>query len=124
MTQSIMNTFGQGRIVKKPWGQEEIWAECESYLGKIITVNPGCRLSRQYHVLKEETIRVLSGSLLLEIGEGNTIKTSVLSSGDVFHVKPGTIHRFCCEGDIDLVLLEVSTSHLADVVRLEDDYNR
>ena len=120
----MTNILRQGRIVKKPWGQEEIWAECESYLGKIITVNPGCKLSRQYHVEKEETIRVLSGLLRLEVGEKDSISTFIASPGETFHVLPNTIHRFCCEGKEDLLLLEVSTSHINDVVRLEDDYNR
>ena len=120
----MTNTLKQGRIVQKPWGQEEIWAECESYLGKIITVNPGCRLSRQYHVEKEETIRVLSGLLHLETGNDTDRNVLIASPGETFHVNPGTVHRFCCKGDTDLILLEVSTSHINDVVRLEDDYNR
>lgn len=112
------------KIVDKPWGNEEIWAECEKYLGKIITINPGHRLSRQYHIMKEETIRVLSGKLLLETGSDNQIQSKIMEPGDVFHVNPGTIHRFCCEGDEKVLLLEVSTYYPNDVVRLQDDYNR
>jgi mannose-6-phosphate isomerase-like protein (cupin superfamily) len=112
------------KIIEKPWGQEEIWADCDSYLGKIITVNPGCRLSRQYHAHKEETIRVLSGVLLLEVGADETLKSTVLTEGGCFHVTPGTIHRFCCAGDESLILLEVSTRYPDDVIRLEDDYRR
>lgn len=120
----MTNTFQQSKIIQKPWGQEEIWAECPSYLGKIITVKPGCRLSRQYHCLKEETVRVLSGRLLLEVGDKDSIISKNLEIGDSFHVKPGTIHRFCCDGNEDLILLEVSTYHPDDVIRLNDDYNR
>jgi len=46
-----------------------------------------------------------------------------LIPGDTFHVKPGTIHRFCAEGS-SVLLVEVSTPELDDVVRLEDDYSR
>ena len=49
------------RTVVKPWGYEEIWAETFNYVGKILVIKPGHRLSRQYHNLKEETFRVLSG---------------------------------------------------------------
>ncbi len=56
------------RIVDKPWGHEEIWAETKDYVGKILEINPGHKLSRQYHNLKEETFRVLEGILTLEIG--------------------------------------------------------
>ena len=124
MTQSMEKGLKQSRFVEKPWGREEIWAECEAYLGKIITINPGYRLSRQYHVKKEETIRVLSGCLRLEVGQNESLETKILNVGECFHVTPGTIHRFCCEGASSVDLLEVSTSHLQDVVRLEDDYNR
>ena len=124
MIQSMEKGLKQSRFVEKPWGREEIWAECEAYLGKIITINPGCKLSRQYHVKKEETIRVLNGSLRLEVGQNETLETKILHAGECFHVTPGTIHRFCCEGHLSVDLLEVSTSHLQDVVRLEDDYNR
>ena len=43
--------------------------------------------------------------------------------GEVFHVKPGLIHRFCAEEE-NVVLLEISTTELNDVVRLEDDFKR
>ena len=111
------------KFIEKPWGNEEIWAECEAYLGKIITINPGFRLSRQYHVNKEETIRVLEGVLRLEVGVHDDLKVEFLIPGESFHVKPGTIHRFCAE-QVEVKLLEVSTYHPNDVVRLEDDYNR
>ena len=42
------------QVVKKPWGQEEIWAKTNRYVGKILTINPGHRLSLQYHKEKEE----------------------------------------------------------------------
>lgn len=123
MKQSIQRGSRKSKIVEKPWGNEEIWADCRSYLGKIITINPGCRLSRQYHVHKEETIRVLHGLLLLEVGEGEQIETSRMHQGEIFHVEPGTIHRFCAENEI-VVLLEVSTYYPDDVVRIDDDYKR
>jgi mannose-6-phosphate isomerase len=114
------------RIVQKPWGHEEIWAETTNYVGKVLTINPGHRLSRQYHVQKEETFRVLSGSLILEIGQGETMQVLTLEVGDSYHCPPGTIHRMVCDvEDSEAVqVLEVSTNHLDDVVRLEDDYNR
>jgi quercetin dioxygenase-like cupin family protein len=113
-------------IINKPWGHEEIWANTSRYAGKTLHIKAGHRLSRQYHRAKEETIMVLEGTLVLEAGpyhEGDTIHTHILAPGDVFHVSPGTIHRFCAD-EIDAVLVEVSTSEIDDVVRLEDDYSR
>ena len=114
------------RIVQKPWGHEEIWAETTNYVGKVLVINPGHRLSRQYHNLKEETFRVLSGELILEIGQGAGMQVSVLFPDESYHCPPGTIHRMICDiaSSEPVKVLEVSTNHLDDVVRLEDDYKR
>jgi mannose-6-phosphate isomerase-like protein (cupin superfamily) len=111
------------RTVEKPWGKEEIWAETPKYVGKYLHINPGHRLSRQYHEKKEETVRVLDGELLLEIGDGDNIVSQRLGLGEVYHVRPGTVHRFCAD-EVKVVIVEVSTPELDDVVRLEDDYKR
>ena len=109
--------------VDKPWGHEIIWSHCEKFVGKILCINAGHKLSRQYHEVKEETIFVLTGTLLLELGMGETLQKIDLKKGQSFHVTPNTIHRFCAVyGDVELA--EVSTPELDDVVRLEDDYSR
>jgi len=113
-------------IIEKPWGHEEIWAQTTRYAGKILFIKKGHRLSRQYHHIKEETIMVLDGTLMCEEGpliEGAEILRHTMQEGEVFHVSPGTIHRFCAE-ETDVRLVEVSTSEIQDVVRLEDDYRR
>lgn len=109
------------RVVQKPWGHEEIWAETPKYVGKYLHIEAGRRLSRQYHERKEETIRVLSGELLLEIGTDTNLIQQRLSPGEIFHVTPGTVHRFCAAEE-NVVIVEVSTPELDDVVRLADDY--
>ncbi|NBW12289.1 MAG: cupin domain-containing protein [Caulobacteraceae bacterium] len=113
------------RKIDKPWGHEEVWAETSHYVGKKLFISPRCRLSRQYHVQKEETFSVLSGEMLLEVGDPSlgTHRIIMMGAGDVFHCDPGTIHRMCA-GAEGCVVLEVSTPHLDDVVRLEDDYSR
>ena len=109
-------------MIKKPWGHEIVWAHCDKFVGKILCINSGHKLSRQYHIKKEETIFVLNGTLLLELGNEN-IKKIDLKRGQSFHITPGTIHRFCAEyGDVELA--EVSTPELEDVIRIEDDYDR
>jgi quercetin dioxygenase-like cupin family protein len=119
----MLKGLKQSKIIQKPWGYEEIWADCASYLGKILVIEKNKKLSRQYHVSKEETIRVLNGKLILEIGQGSSLESKILEPGEIFHVVPGTIHRFCA-GDERVELLEVSTAYPDDVVRLEDDYKR
>lgn len=111
------------KTVNKPWGHELIWSHCNKFVGKILYINKGHKLSRQYHEQKEETIFVLTGTLLLELGQGDELQQVDLKEGQSFHVTPGTIHRFCApHGDVRLA--EVSTPELDDVVRLEDDYSR
>ena len=113
----------QKRMVPKPWGHEIIWGETKDYVGKLLYIDQGHRLSRQYHETKEETIMVIGGTLLLEVGLGEEMETHDLKRGENFHVTPGLVHRFCAPyGDVEIV--EVSTPHLEDVVRLEDDYKR
>ena len=113
-------------ITNKPWGYEELWAQTPDYVGKILHINKGERLSLQYHREKEETIRVLNG--VLEVvhsrRKDGKLKSDILREGDVFHVAPMTVHRFCATQGTDVELLEVSTNYLEDVVRLEDDYSR
>ncbi|MBM4387691.1 MAG: cupin domain-containing protein [Deltaproteobacteria bacterium] len=112
------------KIVEKPWGYEKIFAHTDRYVGKILHINRGELLSRQYHVEKDETVYVLSGRLFLETGSGDEIEEKILQPGESVRIPPGTIHRYCAPPDEDCELVEVSTPHLDDVVRLEDKYNR
>jgi mannose-6-phosphate isomerase-like protein (cupin superfamily) len=111
------------RVVDKPWGHEEIFAETANYVGKILFIREGEALSLQYHEIKEETLRILDGKLELVTGEDeNHLESHYLEAGAVFHIAPGTLHRMI--GTSDCRLLEVSTNHLDDVVRLDDRYGR
>ena len=111
------------RIVSKPWGSERVFAANGKYAGKLISILSGETLSFQYHVVKEETIHVLSGTLGMETEvEGERVLLS-LGPGETFHVTPGTRHRmFATVGDV--LIVEVSSPELDDVVRLEDRYGR
>jgi mannose-6-phosphate isomerase len=110
------------RHVDKPWGHELVWAETARYVGKILHIRAGHRLSRQYHRVKEETLMVQTGEMDLEIGAAGAVETQRMGPGAIFHVLPGTIHRMIAVTDVDV--LEVSTPELDDVVRLEDVYGR
>ena len=109
------------RRVDKPWGYEDIWAETALYVGKILHIEKGQRLSKQYHEVKEETVYVLEGTLLNWDGDD---KLEKIPEGSSFHVLPGQIHRFGAEADSHVKIVEVSTNNLEDVVRLKDDYGR
>jgi mannose-6-phosphate isomerase-like protein (cupin superfamily) len=111
------------RRVEKPWGHEIWWAATDQYVGKILHVNKGHRLSLQYHEKKDETSYVLSGRLILVQGETrDNLTERPVSVGDVWRNTPGTIHTIEALEDSDV--LEASTPYLDDVVRLSDDYGR
>ena len=109
-------------IVNKPWGHENIWALTEKYVGKILHINKGQQLSRQYHKVKDESIYVLKGLLILELGE-DPIEVKILKEGENYRITPNTVHRFRSLYD-PVTLVEVSTPEIDDVVRLQDDYGR
>jgi len=112
------------RRVEKPWGWELIWADTELYVGKVLFVKAGESLSLQFHNEKDESWWVESGRARLELGDaGQTVlNEEVIAAGACFRYRPGTVHRVTAIEDT--TILEVSTPHLDDVVRLEDAYGR
>ncbi len=111
------------RIVQKPWGEERIFAEEGRYAGKLLVIRSGEALSLQYHVRKDETIHVLDGTLGLFVERDGDRKELRLAPGESFHLEAGTRHRMSAPAG-DVLLVEVSTAELDDVVRLEDRYGR
>jgi quercetin dioxygenase-like cupin family protein len=112
-----------GRRVDKPWGHELIWAHTDRYVGKVLVIEAGKRLSLQRHLVKDESILVSEGllRLYLEDDEG-TLCIEELGPGAHRHVPTGRVHRY--EAIERCTLIEVSTPELDDVVRLEDDFGR
>ena len=124
MTETVGPAGGDAaRRVDKPWGHELIWAHTDRYVGKILLIETGKRLSLQRHEIKDEAIYVLSGRLRLTLeDEAGEVRTEELGPGDYRHVATGRTHRY--EAIERCEILEVSTPELDDVVRLEDDFGR
>lgn len=113
-------------MIEKPWGYEQIIQKNDKYVMKQIHIEPGKRLSLQYHENKTETILCISDEAIVwtkRSAEDTETKKVTLKYGEAFHVQQGQIHRFAA-GFKPVDLIEVSTPELDDVVRLEDDYNR
>ena len=111
------------RRVDKPWGHEMIWAVTDRYVGKVLHIKKGEKLSLQYHQKKDETVMVWAGRMKFEhFAEGEKPQYKELGPGEAFHVTPGLRHRMIAIEDTDV--FEVSTTELDDVVRLEDAYGR
>jgi mannose-6-phosphate isomerase len=111
--------------IEKPWGYEIIWAHNKKsgYVSKILFITNGNKTSKQFHKFKEETIYILSGLLTLIIIKNNIEYIYHLKEGSSFHIEANMIHRFYAENG-DVKIIETSTDHLDDVIRLEDEYGR
>ena len=113
------------RTVPKPWGHETIWASTDLYVGKILHIKAGHALSVQYHKIKDETVHLLSGEIIYRVQRGSgdaQLEDVRLRAGESFRITPHTVHQMEALTDCDV--LEVSTAHLDDVVRLQDRYGR
>lgn len=110
------------RVVPKPWGHEVIWAHTEHYVGKILHIRAGHALSMQYHEMKDETLHLLRGEMIYRVDDGSGLRDVLLRAGESFHNTPRTVHQMEAVTDCDV--LEASTPHLDDVVRLADRYGR
>jgi mannose-6-phosphate isomerase len=121
---SSFSTDSYVKKVDKPWGYELHWVPADApYMGKIIHINAGARLSLQLHDEKQESWLVIKGqaAVIWENDEGELIQTE-LQPGQGYSTKLGQRHRLVGVTDCDVV--EVSTPELGTTWRLEDDYAR
>jgi len=109
--------------VTKPWGHE-LWLELNQfYAYKLIHMKKGNQSSLQMHDMKIEANYVIDGEaeVLLEDDSGE-LKSHIYSKGSGWVVPRKRKHRVIAK--TDYTALEVSTPHLDDVIRFEDDTNR
>lgn len=114
-------------VISKPWGSERVIVKNDLYVVKEIYVKAGHRLSLQYHKEKNETMILVSGKAKLYV-ETYAYKPEIYEPKDMLYmcpykIPPGHIHRLETHEE-DCLVVEVSTPHLDDTWRLEDDYGR
>lgn len=118
------STKGYVKKVEKPWGYELHWvAEGMPYMGKILHIDAGRRLSLQIHDKKQETYWLINGecNLILENNKGE-LETVHMQKGLGYTTMIGQKHRHQAVTDCDVV--EVSTPEKGTTWRLEDDFAR
>lgn len=107
----------------RPWGSFFVIHDEHNYKLKRIEVQPGQRLSYQYHKKRSEVWTIVDGSAVVTLdGE---IKT--LNSGETILIPQGMKHRVENQNKELLVFIEVQIGTYFgedDIVRIEDDYNR
>jgi mannose-6-phosphate isomerase len=112
------------RKVDKPWGYELHWApEGKPYLGKLLHIKAGARLSLQIHDRKQESWFLVNGraKVIWDNNKRELIETE-LQNGWGYSCLIGQRHRLCGITDCDII--EVSTPETGTTLRLEDDYRR
>lgn len=110
--------------INKPWGYEIHWVPADlPYMGKVLHINEGARLSLQIHDQKQESWFLIKGKakVIWENNKGELTET-VLSEGVGYSTSVGQKHRLVGITDCDII--EVSTPELGTTWRLEDDYAR
>lgn len=110
-------------IHERPWGRFLIICEEPTYKVKIIEVNPGHRLSYQFHNNRSEVWTVVKGlgEVVLE-GE-----KTLIQYGDCVQINKKSKHRISNKSDSLLVFIEVQTGTYFgedDIIRIQDDYSR
>jgi mannose-6-phosphate isomerase len=128
----VMPTFDQttfsvapyNKRIDKPWGWEVHWVPADApYMGKLIHINKGARLSLQVHDEKQESWFLVSGkAAVMWEDESGQLVTTELELGQGYSTKIGQRHRLIGVSDCDII--EVSTPELGTTWRLEDDYAR
>ena len=107
----------------RPWGYFQVVDEGAGFKVKRLCVRPGQRLSYQRHTSRSEHWFVVSGRGLVTLDDS----TGEVGPGSTVDIPAGTAHRVACEGDVDLVFIEVQTGSYFgedDIERLADDYGR
>lgn len=109
-------------VGERPWGTEDLLAlVSEKFSVKILKIKAGNKGGLQYHRLKDEVAVVISGELLIRYDLGDKIiREKVVRSGEAAHFMPGLVHQE--EALTDCVIIEASTPHFNDRVRVEDVY--
>ncbi len=110
-------------VVQRPWGQFQQFISNRTCTVKVITVDPGTRLSLQKHGHRDEMWQVLDVPIDVHV-DGREWTAQV---GEVVWVPNGAVHRMGNkDGDRPGRLLEIAFGEFdeADIERLQDDFAR
>lgn len=109
--------------VERPWGRYTVIDSGPRYQVKQVVVEPGQRLSLQYHNHRAEHWVVVQGTAQVTIGS----ETMTVAMNESVFVPSKTLHRLENPGPESLCIIEVQTgAYLGedDIVRLADDFGR
>ena len=108
---------------ERPWGRYFVLQDESNYKIKIIEVEPGQRLSYQYHNKRSETWIIIEGSAFVTIDD----QSKEYSAGETVVIPLKAKHRVENKSNSLLVFIEVQTGSYFgedDIIRINDDYGR
>jgi mannose-6-phosphate isomerase len=129
----VVHTADQHYVVNKPWGHE-LWINGEHpvFSFKEVFIKKGFQTSLQYHNYKIEAALLYAGVCDIVYKRNDNVSNDEVQPEDLavaqlavmgkICVDPGTLHRM--RAATDMYHYEVSTPHLDDVVRVQDDNKR
>lgn len=110
-------------IGERPWGKYYVLADEHNYKLKRIVVNPGQKLSYQYHSKRQEQWTIVEGNATVILDD----QEISLTYGESIFIPLGAKHRIINRTDEPVVFIEVQTGTYfgeEDIVRLDDEYDR
>ncbi len=108
---------------ERPWGRFFVIHDESHYKIKRIEIEPGERLSYQYHNKRSEAWTIVEGTGIITLNG----QEKEYSKGETVLIPQGAKHRIKNKDQKKLILIEVQTGSYFgedDIVRVEDDYNR
>lgn len=122
MVSSVPHPADEVFVETRPWGQFQQFVANERVTVKVITVQPGHRLSLQRHAHRGEFWHVLDGPVDIEV-DGDAFTAA---AGDQVWVPVSSTHRMGNSGPAPVRVLEIAFGDFdeADIERLADDYPR
>lgn len=112
-----------GKIYERPWGTYQTISQDKQYQAKLITVNPGGRLSLQKHFKRAEHWVVVEGVPTVTVDDS----VKEYQVGEHIYIPLEAVHRLENFTDDMVKIVEVQVgSYLGedDIVRLDDVYKR
>lgn len=109
-------------VAERPWGQFQQLVANEPVTVKIITVEPGHRLSLQKHGHRDEMWQVLDGPIDIQIDD----RSWSAQTGERIWAPQGCLHRMGNSGAESGRVLEIAFGAFdeSDIERIQDDYAR
>ena len=106
----------------REWGEEILLVlSSGKYTMKKLIIKSGNKGGLQFHRKKDEAGYIVSGTMKIRFEDKNgKIEERLVSEGDWFHFPTGSVHQE--EAITDVTLIEVSTPHFNDRVRVEEEF--